>query len=74
MTDERIREDAKELKPEYKPDAKAKPEQIKTIMDKMQPERMQKMMEYYGIKKLGDLTAAQAGRVLSQLAKEEGAA
>ena len=72
-TDGRIREDAKELNPEYDPDAKIDGITLKFIVNAMPSDRLAKMCEYYGIKHASELTKAQAGKVLNQL-KKEGAA
>ena len=72
-TDGRIREDAKELNPEYNPDAPVDGATLKFIVNVMPPDRLARMCEFYGIKHASELTKAQAGKVLNQL-KKEGAA
>jgi hypothetical protein len=70
LTDERLREDAKEIAPDYQPDEKADGKTLKFIVDHMPADRLQKMLQYYGIKTPSELTKLQAGKVLNQLKKE----
>ncbi len=51
----------------YDPDAKVKPETAKYIVNVMPADRLQKMLDHYGVKYVAELTASQAGEVLQIL-------
>lgn len=73
MNEERIKEDAKELKPEYKPDDKVDGKTLKFIVNIMPADRLRAALDFYGVKVPAELTKVQAGQILNKL-KKEGAA
>ena len=65
-----VKREARELKPEYNPDARVDATTLKFIVNAMPNERLQKALEYYNIGKASDLTKMQAGEILNKLKKE----
>lgn len=62
-----LKEVAKATDPTYDTEKKARKEQINFISNALEPERLAKMLEYYNINSIEELTSLQAGDIMNKL-------
>ena len=70
--DDVIKEDAKEIAPEYNPEKKATPAHVALLREYYKGANLTKLLKANGIERLEDMPALKAGQLLSTIAQREG--
>ena len=72
LSDEQIREDAKEINPDYDTNKKATPAHLELLREYYKGANLEKLLKANGLTRLEDMPALKAGQLLSAIALKEG--